>query len=363
MSVKKICLITCYNQPDYIRARTLRATLRSMDDVDLIVVKNKHTNILRYIEVFWRVLVVRIKYHPDIYFQTFRAYESFPVLRLITIGKKFVFDEFINPIEQVAYENHYIKPGGIVAGLARLGYKFWLLTVSVIVTDTPSHAAYSAKLMKLPVDKYVPLIVSTDEVVFKKTNVPKKTEDGMFTIFYYGLFMMPLQGLDVILNAMKLLKDQDIDIKLVLIGGKDSTIDKVARVQDSGANIEYKKYVPYESLPDYMASADLCLAGPFGGTVQAQYVIGGKTFQYLHMGRPTIIGRNEESHIWTDKKDALIVDQANPRQLADAILWAKNHPSELRTIGQKGQQLYEHKLSNKELARELRLLLLSKRLA
>lgn len=361
MSVTKICLITCYNQPDYIRARTLRAALGSMDEVELIVVKNKHTNILRYIEVFYRVLVIRLKYHPDIYFQTFRGYESFPILRLITIGKKFIFDEFINPIEHIAYENHYIKPGGAIATIARLGYKFWLRTVNVIVTDTSSHAAYSAKLMKIPISKYVPLIVSTDEQVFKKTNTSKKPLSDTFTVFYYGLFMMPLQGLDTILDAMRLLKDQKI--KLFLIGGKDSTMQKVADAKEEGANIEYKKFVPYESLPTYMESADLCLAGPFGGTIQAQYVIGGKTFQYQRMGRPVIIGRNKESHIWTDKKDALIVDQADPKQLADVISWAKDHPSELNKIGGAGRELYDEKLSNQELVRELRALLVSKRLA
>lgn len=362
MKTTKICLITCYNQPDYIRARTLRATLGSMDDVELIVVKNKHTNILRYIEVFYRVLIVRLKYHPDIYFQTFRGYESLPILRLITTGKKFIFDEFINPIEYFVYEHRRIQEGGVLETVLRLCYKFWLASVTLIVTDTPSHAAYSAKLMKLPISRYVPLIVSTDEIVFKKTT-SKNSKNDTFTVFYYGLFMTPLQGLDVILDAMKIIKNQDITIQLVLIGGKDSTIDQVARVQDSGANIVYKKFVPYENLADYIASADLCLAGPFGGTVQAQFVIGGKTFQYMHMGRPVVIGRNEESPVWTDKKNALIVDQADPRQLANAIIWAKNHHDELRKIGQAGQELYTQKLSNKVLVSQLRGLLADKRLA
>ncbi len=129
---------------------------------------------MRYLEVFWKVFVTRIKYRPDIYFQTFRAYESFPIIRLITIGKKFILDEFINPIEHVAYENHFIKPGGTIARIARLGYKLWLLTVQVIVTDTPSHARYSAELMKLPIDRYEPLIVSSDEQVFTSSHTIKK---------------------------------------------------------------------------------------------------------------------------------------------------------------------------------------------
>lgn len=360
MKTTKVCLITCYNQPDYIRSRTLRAAFRAMPEVELIVVKNKHTNILRYPEVFWKVLVTRIKYHPDIYFQTFRAYESFPIIRLITTGKKFIFDEFINPIEHVAYENHFIKPDGIIASIARLGYKFWLLTVNTIVTDTLSHAKYSAELMKLPIDRYVPLIVSSDEQVFTSNHVSKKTSDQPFTVFFYGLFMMPLQGLDIILAAMKLLKDQDI--QLVLIGGKDSTKLKVDAAIAAGANITYKFRVPYEDLATYIKQADVCLGGPFGGTVQAQYVIGGKTYQFISSGKPVIIGKNEESHLWTDKKDALIVDQANAKQLAEAILWAKDHPSELKGIAAAGRQMYDQKLSNKELIRQLRALLARKQL-
>jgi len=238
--------------------------------------------------------------------------------------------------------------------IARLGYKFWLLTVRLIITDTPSHARYSAELMKLPITDYVPLIVSTDEQVF--TPKPKKiVKNAPFTVFYYGLFMMPLQGLDTILEAMVRLQHKNI--QLVLIGGKDSTKELVKEAQDRGANIVYKYRVPFEELADYMNNSDLCLGGPFGGTVQAQYVIGGKTYQYLQTERPVIIGKNEESHIWTDKKNALIVDQKDPKQLADAISWAEEHPKELAAIARSGKELYTKELSIKKLTQQLRLLL------
>lgn len=354
----KVCLITCYNQPDYVRARTLRAAFGEMNEVELIVVKNTYTDLRRYPEVFWKVFVTRLKRHPDVYFQTFRAYDSFPFLRLITIGKTFIFDEFINPIEHIAYENHRINPEGLVAKIARLGYKLWLFTVQLIVTDTPSHAQYSAELMKIPMNRYAPLIVSSDEGTFKPRQRPRKKEGDPFTVFFYGLFMMPLQGLGVMLEAMKLLKGHNI--KLILIGGKEKTIDKVAVAQKAGAKVDYQYRVPYEELAKYMNIADVCLGGPLGRTVQSQYVIGGKTYQYLQMGRPVIIGHNEESHRWTDKKNALIVEQANPQALADAILWAKDHPAELEKIAVAGRKLYEDTLSNKVLVQELRSLLADK---
>jgi glycosyltransferase involved in cell wall biosynthesis len=234
-------------------------------------------------------------------------------------------------------------------------------TVTLIITDTPSHAAYSAKLMKLPIKKYVPLIVSSDEDVFTVNKAPEKSNNDPFTVFYYGLFMTPLQGLDTILAAAVLLKDQAV--RFVLLGGKESTQEKIQLAQESGANVVYKRFVPYDALPGYMANADICLGGPFGGTVQAQYVIGGKTYQYMNMGRPVLIGKNEESHIWTDKKDALIVEQANAQALADAIIWAKTHPTEVVKIGKAGRELYEMKLSNAVLAGQLRSLLARKELS
>ena len=161
MIVPKICLITCYNQPDYIRAKTLRTALAAMDDVELIIVKNRQRGLLRYLEVAVKLVLVRISRRPDLYFLTFRGYEMLPFVRILSLGKPMVFDEFINPIEQVAYENHYISPTGPLARLALWGYRLWLNTVDLIVTDTLSHADYSAHLMKLPASKYLPLIVST----------------------------------------------------------------------------------------------------------------------------------------------------------------------------------------------------------
>ncbi len=71
--------------------------------------------------------------------------------------------------------------------------------------------------------------------MFTSSHTIKKSVGQPFTVFFYGLFMTPLQGLNTILAAMKLLKDQDI--QLVLIGGKDSTQVKVDEAVAVGAHI------------------------------------------------------------------------------------------------------------------------------
>jgi len=359
--VKKICLITCYSQPDYVRAKTLRAAFGSMAEVDLIIIKNRHKGLLRYPEVMWKLLVARFSRRPDLYFLTFRGYEMLPFVRLATLGKPLVFDEFINLIEWVVYEHHKLDPDNIAAKILHNIYRFWLKSADLIVTDSASHARYSAELMRLPLDKYVPLIVSTDEKTFGMSPALKTRISRPFDVFYYGLMMTPLQGLDTIIAAMRLLKDQDI--RLTLVGGKDKAKSIIEQAQHDGVAIIHKKWVPIEELRDYMQVSDVCLAGPFGDSVQAQFVIGGKTYQYMRMGRPVIIGHNLESGLWADKKDALIVERANPQALAEAIIWAQQHPAELAKIGQAGEQLYQAKLSNKVLVEQLELLLTNKHIA
>lgn len=358
--MKKVCLITCHKQPDYIRSKTLRAAFRNIDTVDLIVVKNTHTGLLRYLEVLWKLMVLRITKHPDLYFLTFRGYEILPFVRLITLGKPLVFDEFINLVEWVIYEHHKFDEASLPAKILYNFYRFWLKTASIITTDTQSHARYSSDLMDIPINKYMPLTVSTDEQTFTDLAEKPKAKKGSFKVFYYGS-MLPLHGIDTVIKAITLLKNQDIE--LVLIGGKDNIKSVVADAQQNGISITYKKWVPFDELPSYVQQADICLGGPFGDTVQSQFVITGKTYQFLQMGKPVIIGRNHESEIFTDKKNVLIVEQSNPRILADSILWAKRHPVELWKIGEAGRNLYQQSFSNKNLTEQLNILLTNNRLS
>ena len=143
---------------------------------------------------------------------------------------------------------------------------------------------------------------------------------------------------------------------------KGAAIRDFAALVNDGVKVDYKTWVPFADLPSYMQLADVCLGGPFGDTIQSQFVITGKTYQLLQMGRPVIVGQNLESGIFTDKSNVLIVKQNNADSLAGAILWAQSHPVELKKIGQNGRKLYQNKLSNCQLSEQLRLMFTNKNL-
>lgn len=370
----KICIITCYNQPDYVRAKTLRAAAALIDDVEVIVTKNTHTGLLRYIEVLWKVVKVRFTDNPDVYLLTFRGYEMLLPVRLISLGKSFIYDEFVNPIEWVVLERRQVEAkqqsSELYAKLVALISRFIVFVVSsgafkffykglassadVILADTDSHAKASAKITGTVPSKNVGLYVGTDESTFVQPNETRALNEH-FTVFYYGN-MLPLHGLQYVIDAAEIMSHDPI--QFVLVGGNAKVAGDVKRAKNKGANIEYRAWVEFDQLPKLMQQADVCLAGPFGDTFQAQYVVTGKTYQYLSMARPTIIGANEEAHNFTDKKNVLIVPQASAKELVKTLKWALKNQDQLPLIGKAGRDLYDEKFAVPVLAKHLEACLL-----
>lgn len=369
----KLCIITCYNQPNYVRAVTLRNAANKLDEVEVLVVKNRRTGLLRYAEVSGKLLAARLRDKPDAYLLTFRGYEMLLPVRLLTIGKPLIYDEFINPIEWVVKEQRQVRAktgsGRLYAGAVRLAsrvivgvvasaafkyaYKKLVGSVNMVLTDTASHADVSAELTGVPRSKFFPIPVGTDEDVFVNDATSGRNE--VFTVLYYGN-MLPLHGLSHVIRAATKMTDESV--RFVLVGGDEQVAKDVAIARRKGATIDYRPWVEFDKLPELMLSADLCLAGPFGDTFQARYVITGKAYQFLAMGRPTVIGSNLESGVFTDKVNALLVKQGDADALVKAITWAKANEKKLADIGTAGRELYKDRYSNDALAECMRELLL-----
>jgi len=352
-----ICIVTCYRQPDYLRAATLRQGLKDSEVFsEVTIVKNRHTNVLRYADVILELLKVRFTKNPDAYLITFRGYELLPLILMIGAGKKILYDEFINPVEWFVYEHKYlVGPLSFLGYLIRFFYSKMMKHTQAVIADTDSHADYSAKLMLLPTSKYFVIPVGADESMFKPLPAPAKKQ---FRVLYYGS-MLPLHGIGYVLDAaVKLASNSNIEFHIV--GGKHAVAEAVKDARSRGARIHYDSWIEYSKLPKIFEQSNICLGGPFGDTVQAQYVVTGKTYQFLASTRATIVGKNQETRLFTDKKDALVVSQADSDAIARVIEWAYAHPNELQVIAENGRKLYERLFSSKQIANDLRRLFVTK---
>ncbi len=359
MVMKKttIAVITCYHDPDYVRARALRSAIEAQPKVNMLVIKNKHKGARRYLEVLWQVIKTKLRDKPQAFLLTFRGQEILPLILLIAGRTPVWFDEFVVPSAYVSTEKHRktLKKRliSLVFKLTDPIYRVSLRRCQVIFSDTPSHAELGAKLSRVNLSKYFPVPVGTDEKLFK----PRKTEpksDENFTVFYYTTNMQPLHGIPHVLEAAERLAG-DRRIHFTLVGGKKPFEKAVEQSIKRGARITYEPWVAFDSLPKYMRESSVTLGGPFGGTPQAMHVITGKTFQSLACAVPTIIGDNPDTaHYFTDKSNALVIKQQSADALIEAINWAVDNPKELGHIAQKGRATYEKHFSTIALADRLK---------
>lgn len=337
----KIAVITCYKQPDYVRARTLRTAFAAAPDVEVLIIRNRRHGIWRFIEVPLKILKARWRDQPDAYVITFRGYEMLLYMVLTLVRKPIIFDELINFTEWME-EHGKLKAGSRAYRLFRRWNAAVVRHARFILADTEAHARHSASLNRLRIDRYRTIPVGTDETVFYRREV-EKSSPGIFTVFYYGS-MLPLHGLDYVLEAARLLKDQR-DINFRFVGGGTQAAQACAAAVQAGARIKHEAWLPVEELPTAALQAGLTMGGPFGNTTQSQFVITGKTYQFLALGTPVLIGQNEVSGSFQDKDNCLMVPQADAPAIAEAVLWASRHPQELAQIGQAGRQLYEKQFS------------------
>jgi glycosyltransferase involved in cell wall biosynthesis len=365
----RVAIITCYFLPDYIRSLSLRGALLSLPNVETVVIKNTSTGILRYPQVLAQILWCRLHRRADIYLLGFRGQEILPATLLLTLGKPLIFDEFIVPLAWATQEGHTANLRTtwfqLLSRLSAPMYKGWLKACSLLLTDTAAHAELSAQLSGLPISHYRVLPVGTDESIFMPKSVSlvaaqssaSPAQSNTFMVFFYGLKMTPLHGFEVIVQAAEQLSSVLPSVAFTIIGGDETTSQRVQRAVANGARVTYIPYVPLAEIADHMRGADVCLGGPFGDTPQARHVVTGKTYQSLACARATIVGDTDAYTQFTHKKDCLKVALASPEAIAQAIIWAAKHPNELRVIGNAGRKLYETHFSTAVIAKRLETIL------
>lgn len=339
----KVCYVLSYRSPNYIRTITILHALSKIENISVLKAINTSQSIfIRYWETLLKLIYVRFSGSPDFYILGLRGHEIFWPVRLITFGKPLIFDLMMSPYDSFVNERRICRKGGLIDRLFYWYERTLLHNSDLILTDTKIHKEYFTRLFDLPEKKIHAIPVSTDEPLFLKGKErdAQFEPQNVFHVFFYGSFL-PLHGVDIITEAAWILSDKPIHF--ALIGGERMMLQNVSKgIKAAKAkNISHHPWVEYEKLPGWMEIADLCLGGPFGNTGQGRRVITGKTFQFLAMGKPVVVGEIDDDYGFKDKVNSIIVRQGSAEQLAKAILWAYENQDKLKEIGRKGQKLYK----------------------
>lgn len=321
--------------------------LQSFADVDTIVDEGGSYPI-RLARILPRLLLHQ-NYNYDLVFAGFLGHPLVPFLRRRFAGP-ILFDAFISLYDTLCFDRKRFTPGSLPGKAA-----FWLDATSthmasLTLLDTQAHAAYFEEQFQIPPGKLASVFVGCEERIFS----PRLAESSGLTALYYGSFL-PLQGIDILIQAATLLADvSGLNFRII---GQGMEFNRVKMLADRlrPGNISFLPPVPLSRLPDEIARADICICGHFSQIPKAARVIAGKTFQCIAMGKPVVVGNNPANReLLTPDVDALFCEMGNPQSLADAIRRLAANPKLRGEIGRRARQTYQERASQAVINRQVK---------
>ena len=270
---------------------------------------------------------------------------------LTKIGRKpLIFNPLVSLSDTLVSDRKLIKKASLFSKLLFLIDRSSLILADLILLDTNEHINYFCSEFNLPRKKLNRVFAGADERYFfsqRKTN----KADGSFVVLFFGKFT-PLHGIEYIVKAAKLLEQyEDISFEII---GKGQLTKEIAKLVDELqiGNIKFIPWVRYQTLPDYIERADVCL-GIFGNSGKAMQVIPNKAFQALAMAKPLITGDSAAAReILADKENAILCKMGDAEAIAQSILLLREDAGLKKKISENGHKLFRERLSVQALGRD-----------
>ncbi|MBI2636112.1 glycosyltransferase [Candidatus Peregrinibacteria bacterium] len=148
-----------------------------------------------------------------------------------------------------------------------------------VLIDTEAHRRFLIEKFHLNPARVRAVYLQARNDLFYPIRNHKSEIRDRFEVFFYGT-VIPLQGIEYILDAARILEERSAPVHFSMVGS-----EKLKRmVEESGRkNIAAGAFVPMEKLPDMIRSADLCL-GIFGTSGKARRVIPHKVVDAIACG-------------------------------------------------------------------------------
>lgn len=313
---------------------------------------------------FWSLITLFFKYlksktHYDFLVVGFPGQEAMFLARFLTLRlgsgrarKPIIFDAFTSHYGGYILDRKYFSTKSFRAKYYRFLDKWSCKLADLILLDTLVHIDFFVQEFGLPKEKFIRVFVGTDSNIFyPRENPDIGRSKSPFRVHFHGHYI-PLQGIRYIIEAAKLLENEDISFNLI---GRGQTFKEDRKLAERlGLKIiNFIDSVSYDKLPEYMAQADVCL-GIFGDSPKTDLVIPNKLYEALAMAKPVITADTPAvRELLTDGVNVFLCRKANPESLAEKILLVRDEPAIAEKAALNGRRLFEEKLKEKTLGAEL----------
>lgn len=310
---KKVAFIGTKNL-NYIR-NSQEIDLLRRNCMEITVIGSNHKNyFIRIIYVWFRVLFFSFR-RFDIVFVGFAPQLICPFFAWKLPTSKVHIDFFISLYDTFVNDRKACAPGSIPARVLRYLDRRTIAGAAHIICDTKAHADYFAVEFDAEKEKESVLYLQANpDIYYPRTAGKPQERTHKYTVLYFGS-ILPLQGVEVILESIRLIQDNK-DIHFQMIGPvKD-------RAKEGIADAEFIPWLEERKLAEYIAAADLCLAGHFNaGIEKAKRTIPGKAYIYEAMEKPMILGENPANReLFVEDQKHYFVEMGNAEALAQKIV-------------------------------------------
>lgn len=174
-----------------------------------------------------------------------------------------------------------------------------------------------------------------------------------FVVLYGGIIALA-QGLDVVIESAKLLREVP-EIHFVLVGSGMEKAKLVREAENQGlTNVEFIDYQPKERIPAFFSAADLL----FAQLKEAPHRVGTvpeKILAYMACGRPVLVAAQEGAakNLVKEYDCGITVPPENPKALVQAILSIYSDRQQIELMGNKGRQAVESHFAGPKVLRAM----------
>jgi glycosyltransferase involved in cell wall biosynthesis len=298
-----------------------------------------------YAKLFVRLTVCR---SGDGYLVSYPGWFDMPIVRLAALltRKPVIFDPFISLWETAVDDRSTVPRDSVKAGVLRLVDRLALKFAHTIVADTAPQLSRYEEIAGRQLAGFV-LPVGSDESVFTSAS---RNSNGTLVAFY-GTYV-PLQGIETIIRAAHLMREDGIRVLLIGDGQTRPMIEDL--IDELGvSNVELIGLVPYSELPELLEEAAVCL-GVFGTSEKAGNVVPHKVYDYLCLGKPVVTRTGVAIRDLEAAGAVVTVPPGDPGALSETVRLLISDTERRTRLATEARQYFQESFSADVLVTELR---------
>lgn len=265
-------------------------------------------------------------------------------------GQRLAFDMMIS-LWKANHERSRYRRGSLHDRLMWLLDRWTGWFSDIVITQNEVYAAMLANEIRLPRNEIAIAPLGADFSVFDVRAYPGTAVGPVLLVQFAGSFI-PNHGLDVIVGAMTLLKN-DERFRFRFVGDGEGKAKTVQVANERGLRAEFLQRCPFEEVPARIAEADIVL-GMFGATEQANQALPFKVLQGLAMRKPVVAGDSQAlREFFTPGEHLLLTPLGDPEALADALRLLAGDASLRERLARQGYERLRDRFSSERVGRDL----------